>query len=164
MQNTTIPMHYLENEEDLYQNYTCYLHMCTVAWKQFKASGLYKNCRYTCYLRMFAVISFDKLLDCIKTVDIHATCVCVPWSLISFWIINPKKWWNKKSNPKSWWNKTGRYTCYLRMCTVSGLHKTCRYICYLLLRDFSCSDIMLLHLKLQTYFVLPGLISAIKAE
>ena len=33
----------------------------------------------------------------------------------------------------------------------------------MLLRDFSSFDIMLLHFKLQTCFVLPGLISAIMA-
>ena len=33
----------------------------------------------------------------------------------------------------------------------------------MLLRDFSSFDTMLLHLKLQTYFVLPGLISAIRS-
>ena len=37
------------------------------------------------------------------------------------------------------------------------------YTQYIYLRDFSIFDTMLLHLKLQTCFVLPGLICAIRS-
>ena len=38
-----------------------------------------------------------------------------------------------------------------------------KQLSYMFTRDFSSFDIMLLHLKLQTCFVLPGLISAINS-